>query len=474
MYPKFYISKTDDIAAFPPFVKLFLLGVVLFSFACNRSATFENNPIRISAVDAEAGETTIAAGNDGSIFVVYVEHGTGNSADLYLQKVDENAKLSGEKVRINSAKGQAKAWRGDPPTIKIGRNNEIFVGWTAKFANSDKSGATVLNLSVSHDGGKNFDAPVKVNDDTAPSSHGMHSLAIGVDGTVFMAWLDERNVKTDAQAQNSGGDVFVETNNQHTNRFHFIKASHNSNQSDTNKTDKNAAAHNSENHNTAIKTAAAEPNSEVYFAFSKDGGKTFSPNKKLAADVCPCCKTSLLTAPDGKLYVSWRQVLPGEFRHIAVASSQNNGADFSAPVIVSDDQWQISACPVSGAPMIFDTENNLQIFWYSEGAKGKPGLYTAISKDGGKSFAERRPVSENASSGTPSLTMNDGKNIKVVWASNENIYVSDLPVDLRQPIKNAEIGSGKLPAAVTVNGKTVTAFVKKEDSKQSVWVSVLN
>ncbi len=36
--------------------------------------------------------------------------------------------------------------------------------------------ANDLYLSVSRDGGKSFDAPVKVNDDRLPAVHGMHSL----------------------------------------------------------------------------------------------------------------------------------------------------------------------------------------------------------------------------------------------------------------------------------------------------------
>jgi hypothetical protein len=451
-----------------------IISTAIFLPACANKIS-KNTLTRVSTIDADASETAIAADNDGNVFVVYVEHGADKSADFYLQKIDRNAKISGEKVRINPEKSQGKAWRGDPPTIKIGKNNEIFVGWTAKVEMSDKAGANVLNLSVSRDGGKTFDAPVKVNDDSAPSSHGMHSLAIGVDGNVFVAWLDERNIKTAAHAKNTDGDIFVESSaKQASDDFRYIKVHHNSNQNETNKTDENNSAHNSANHNTAMKNEAAEPNSEVYFAFSSDGGKTFSPNKKIAADACPCCKTALLAAPDGRIYASWRQVLPGEFRHIAVTSSQNNGADFDTPIIVSDDRWQISACPVSGAPMIFDAENNLQIFWYSEGAKGKPGLYGTVSKDKGKTFAERRLINENAASGTPSLAVNTGKNIKVVWASNENVYTSDASADLSESIKTEEIGGGKLPATVIVGSKLFTVFVKKEESKQSVWLSVSN
>jgi hypothetical protein len=71
-----------------------------------------------------------------------------------------------------------------------------------------------------------------------------------------------------------------------------------------------------------------ESNRELFVAFSTDSGKTFSPNRKVAENACPCCKTALAVSADGTLYASWRQVLPGNFRHIAVANSTDGGVKF--------------------------------------------------------------------------------------------------------------------------------------------------
>jgi hypothetical protein len=91
-----------------------------------------------------------------------------------------------------------------------------------------------------------------------------------------------------------------------------------------------------------------ESNRVAYFASSADGGRTFSRNVKLAGEVCPCCKTSLAVGEDGRVYAAWRQVMPGNFRHIAVASSGDGGETFNAPTVVSDDRWELRGCPVSG------------------------------------------------------------------------------------------------------------------------------
>ena len=432
-------------------IKTAIILTLLFSAAnCGKNTGEKTAKIRVSESGIEAAEPSIAADTNGNIFVVYVRHETKKNADVFLQKVDADGNLAGEKVRVNPLEGNAAAWRGDPPTIKIGNDRTIYVGWTAKVENTEKLGARTLFLSVSRDGGKSFEPPVKVNDDTAPSSHGMHSLAVGNDNAVYLAWLDERNVKATEKTENIEAEPLAD------GEFYFIKAHH---------TPEKEAAQ------TPLTHEEKEPNSEVFFAVSKDGGRSFSANKKLAGEVCPCCKTNLAVDEKGKIFVSWRQVLPDNFRHIAVASSENGGVDFSPPTIVSDDRWQLDACPVSGAPMAFDGANNLQIFWFTAGAAGQAGLYRASSKDGGKSFSERFLISNEAVAGTPSVITGADKKARVFWTSSEKIFVSESNAEQNASNNTAETVAGKLPAAANVNGKNYVAFVADEGGKQSVWLA---
>lgn len=429
------------------------------SESIRKSETENQSAILISAPDADAAEPSIAADFDGNIFVAYVEHNADKSADVYLQKIDKNQQRLGEKVRVNPEPKTAKAWFGDAPTIKIGRDNSVYVGWTAKIENTNKTTATTLYLSISRDGGKTFAAPVKVNDDSAPASHAMHSLAIGGDGGIYMAWLDERNIKT-ATENFSGDETSEPQKNDSPNEFAFVKAHHNSNQNSEKKTEEPKP----EKKETAHENV--EPNSEVFFAVSNDGGKTFSRNLKISSEVCPCCKTNLAIDAKGKIYASWRQVVGDNFRHIAVASSENNGASFSNYTIVSDDQWQINACPVSGAPMHIDGENNLKIIWFTNGKAGNPGLYFSESKNGGKTFSARKAIFENLVSGTSNLLFDDGGKIRAVFESNEKVYFSDLQNNAK------EIGDGTNPSAVFANGKIYAAFARKQDGKRGIWISV--
>jgi hypothetical protein len=387
--------------------------------------------VRISTEEADAAEPAIAADGGGSLYLVYVEHLPDKGADVFVQKLDAAAKPVGERVRVNPEPGTAKAWRGDPPTIVIGRDNAVYIGWTRALSDQRSKGNNLV-LSISRDGALTFTAPVTVNDDRKPASHGMHSLAVDGTNRIYMAWLDERNVRT--EEHHSSGEMTMSL----------------------------AAMHHEE----------AEPNSEVYFASSIDGGQSFTPNKKIAAEVCPCCKTSLLAAADGVVYASWRQVLKGDHRHIAVARSSDGGERFSRTSIVSDDNWQISACPVSGASLSSVGSDELDVIWYTAGAAGQPGVYLARSTDGGQTFGPRLFVSGAATSGTPVLLpAQAGREMAVFAGVNGEIVTAGWQGIPANGFGQNSIVDADLPAAAMSGGKPFIAFVRMSGEKHAVWVA---
>ena len=415
---------------------LLIFAVGVFTLACGELQTVNSDEVLVSAPDADSAEPAIASDAEGNVYVLYVEHGANKTADVYLQKYSGEAKPIGEKVRINPEAGQATAWRGDPPTIKIGKDGTIYVGWTARVEVAEGS-ANDLYLSISKDGGKSFVAPIKVNDDQAPGVHGMHALEVDQTGRIFFAWLDERYLKGGNQPES-----------------------------------KPMPMSQSENNSGEMKHQHAEPNREVYFAASFDGGKSFSANKRIAENVCPCCKISMATAPDERLYVSWRQVLEGDFRHIAVSSSTDGGNTFSPLTIVSNDQWQISACPVSGAGMIVDKNNTLKIIWFTAGAAGTPGIYSAESSDGGKSFAPRQLVSDKGASGTPVIMSNEAGNSQIVFSAvDKNTYLLAIRKDSTDPTEKSKINDADLTSATTAKGKIFFAFIRKMNDKRNIFIS---
>jgi hypothetical protein len=242
------------------------------------------------------------------------------------------------------------------------------------------------------------------------------------DGRIYVAWLDERNIETPKPSPHAGG--------------HHM-----------------------------------ESNRELFVAYSIDGGKTFSPNKKVASDACPCCKTALAVAPDGTVYAGWRQVLPGNFRHIAIASSTNGAASFSAPVIVSDDKWMIQGCPVSGPSLAVAANGDLRVLWYAAGEGAAPGLYYAESHDKARTFAPRLQMAQETVKGTPALAAGQNR-ATAIWQG----------LDAQQPeTKARELGgadavasvaaNGELPSGVISNDKLFVAYIAKTGEKRSIWLT---
>ena len=400
----------------------FCLVFCAFVCACNRStgtltayAPLSAPLLLVSAEGVDAAEPATGVAPDGSFYVAWVNHEPNNRADVMIGRY-EPGKTPAAAVRVNPEAGTATAWRGDPPSVAVGKNGSVYVVWTTRVEVDGKKG-TDLYLSTSSDLGKTFGAPVKINDDKVPGAHGMHSLHVADDGRIFVSWLDERNVVAPKPSTKAEG--------------HHM-----------------------------------ESNREVFIADSTDGGRTFSRNRKIAGDACPCCKTALTVSKDGTIYLSWRQVLPGNYRHIAVAASSDAGTTFSKPIIVSDDKWMLHGCPVSGPSLSVADDGTLKVLWYAAGEANAPGLYVAESKDKGHSFSPRQLLAQESVRGTPVLT--------------SGVAVWEKPGERGSETKFRRVGqdgpatsvgtNGELPAAAITKDGLFVAYVSKTGEKRSVWV----
>jgi hypothetical protein len=337
-----------------------------------------------------------------------------------LARFDSEGASQSSPVMVNRQAGVATAWRGDPPSVAVA-DKSVYVLWTARVEAGGKKG-TDLYLSVSHDQGQTFAPAVKVNDDKLPGAHGMHSLAVANDGKIYVAWLDERNVRAPQPSKHAGG--------------HHM-----------------------------------ESNRELFIAHSTDGGKTFSANKKVAENACPCCKTALAVSPDGTLYTSWRQVLPGNFRHIAVASSTDGGANFASPVIVSDDKWMLQGCPVSGPSISTDANGTLRVVWYAAGEGDPPGLYVAESRDKARTFSPRSLLMQETVKGTPALAAANDRAV-AIWQGS----IGQQPETKMRELGGAGAAvsvaaNAELPSGVLAKDKLFVAYITKVGEKRSVWLA---
>ncbi len=211
------------------------------------------------------------------------------------------------------------------PGLALGQLGNVFVTWSMPKKAPDAPFAADLQFSVSRDGGATFAAPIRVNDDQASINHSFENVHAAPDGTVYVAWLDNRGKeKSGAGAQ---------------------------------------------------------------FACSRDGGRSIEKNMTIDGMACPCCRPSAAIAPNGDLWVAWRKTFEGNVRDIVLATSTDQGKTFSEPMLVQKDGWAFPACPHRGPSIGFDRFGRLYVAWYTEGTDEQPRLFLATSDDQGKTFS---------------------------------------------------------------------------------------
>jgi hypothetical protein len=187
--------------------------------------------------------------------------------------------------------------------------------------------AAALRFVRSTDGGTHWSAPVSVTDDSTFGSHNFQALYAGHDGTLYASWLDGRTGK-----------------------------------------------------------------STVFMTRSTDGGQTWSPNLRVSnGEACPCCRTTMASAPDGTLYLAWRRVFPGNVRDIVVARSTDHGASWQEPVRAHADDWVFDGCPHAGPSLQVDGAGRVHIAWWT-GKQGAAGVWYARSDDGARTFGTPVPL----------------------------------------------------------------------------------
>jgi hypothetical protein len=140
---------------------------------------------------------------------------------------------------------------------------------------------------------------------------------------------------------------------------------------------------------------------------------------RVAANVCFCCKTAIVTR-ESDVYVAWRHLFDGGVRDIAVAHSADGGRTFGQPVRASADNWKIDACPDDGPAMALDGAGILHIVWPTlihEGNRDRMAIFHASSADGGATFSPRERIDDGRGAGAshPRLAVGHDNSVAIVW-----------------------------------------------------------
>jgi hypothetical protein len=264
----------------------------------------------------------LALGRDGRVLVAWaMQQGHDNNVVVVAAGSD------GKPVRVNP-EGMTVDSLHQPPGVAVGPAGEVYLSWSSpKPIPAGGFFASDLRLSRSLDGGRTFDAPLRVNEDR-PISHSFEGLAVAPDGIVLVSWIDSRD------GPNTAG---------------------------------------------------------TYLARIGDRGARVERTMKLDdGETCVCCRIDIAAGQGETVAIAWRKVFPGSLRDMVVGMSRDGGRSFGPATLVHADRWKIAACPHRGGSIAMDRRGRVYLAWYTEGTDGQPRMLFASSPDGRRFTAPTR------------------------------------------------------------------------------------
>jgi len=99
-----------------------------------------------------------------------------------------------------------------------------------------------------------------------------------------------------------------------------------------------------------------DSNTELWAALSEDGGATWQRDARLYrspdGSICQCCAPSLAFGPHGELAAMWRNSIGGA-RDLYLALSRDGGRTFAEAAKLGTGTWKTEACPIDGGGLAF-------------------------------------------------------------------------------------------------------------------------
>lgn len=240
------------------------------------------------------------------------------------------------------------------PKIVVDHKGAIALAFSI-FRDEAFNGQVLYTRSA--DGGRSFAEPKSIT--ANKESQRFEALALDADGVVFAAWLDKRNrvPAKEAGRKYDGAGLF--------------------------------------------------------FASSRDGGATYTEASLARDNTCECCRLALAFAAPGRPVVVFRNIFDGGVRDHAVVTF----ADLSTPGEVhrvSNDGWQINACPHHGPSLAVAPNGTYHVAWYTNG-KARKGLFYAHSRDEGRTFSAPMALGRTDRSPTRAFVLAGPAGTVVVW-----------------------------------------------------------
>ena len=334
-------------------------------------------------------EPAIAVDSEGAIHVVWWDNqdpALHRRDDVYYSKSIDGGRTFQASVRVNDDIEYTSQFL---PAVVVNDNLDVYVVW-ADTRDSEVYFSASYYFSKSTDGGQSFSADVKVNNFPGGQCALSHGPAIGSLGNsaIFVAWEDCR------PGAGGGGDIYFSKS---LNGGYSFVPEIIVNDDGTNKGQ--AWATMDVDKWGVIYLAFVdsrnwdEKGSDIYFSKSTDQGKSFEPNIRVNDDTgyLNQTKPSIFVDNDGTVNVVWEDIVhdyPGA--DIRFARSTDGGKTFGSSVVVND----IPVPSQHGYPDVaVSPRGDVYVVW-GDWRESDSDIYFSVSRDGGKTFGDTTKVND--------------------------------------------------------------------------------
>lgn len=355
---------------------------------------------------------------------------TSNKGVTYLSWLEKNDKT----VQFKFSTLQENTW-SVPKLISAGNN--WFVNW-ADFPSLIANNSTIsahwlqkkaegtydydVRIAQSQNGGDSWSASFIPHNDGVAAEHGFVSMLPLPNDQNFATWLDGRNTKmshgeSDGHGHGSSGAMTLRAG-----------------------------------------------------VFNSSGEMV--ENWELDNRTCDCCQTTAAMTSDG-IIVAYRDRSEDEIRDIYITKKVNG--DWTTPLPVFNDNWEISGCPVNG-PSIAAHEDQVAVAWFTA-ANGYPEVKMAISNDAGITFENPKVISQGKTMGRVAIAYLNNGQMALSWLDSyndlANIMLATFDASgneiLRKSISqtSAARASG-FPVITTINNDIIIAWTETQEEASKV------
>ena len=336
---------------------LFSAALIFFLSACKNDK--KSSAIRAGSamqIDSMPGSCPYLTKDTKGNIVVSWARAVNDSTSIFCYAVSADAGQSFGKTIIIPSSNNIQPHSENLPKIIFKPSGEIIALWGAANPNPKNKYSGVVFYSQSFDEGKTWNGPKTLVNDTTGYDQRYYDVALLSTGEAAIIWLDNRKT-----------------------------------------TDKEGSA--------------------LYFA-TTGGGNGFQKEKMISQGCCQCCRTDLFVDSKAGIHVLYRGIIKDSIRDMVHSVSTDGGKNFSAPKLISNDNWVINGCPHTG-PAMTENKEGLHFAWFT-GGRNKGCFYTQ-STNNGNSFSQHDRISFLGSHPQVSAFPNG----KLVVAWDESIQVKD-------------------------------------------------